>query len=179
MRNNEKQIEILKRNNEEVNAETRKSIQETLVRLMKQQEYRSIRMTDIIRESGISRAGVYNNYKSKDEILYDVVALPMQQIVDNYTRSISANWGVIFDTAYQHREMLLAVMDAGLAQIFLEKMNEGIDDYYLGVWAGIFLNLVYMWAKKGFPESPEELAQKVDRIMHRVSREIHKDTGEE
>ena len=70
-------------------------------------------------------------------------------------------------------------MDAGLAQIFLEKMNEGIDDYYLGVWAGIFLNLVYMWAKKGFPESPEELAQKVDRIMHRVSREIHKDTGEE
>ena len=35
--------------------------------------YSDISMTDIIKKSGVSRTGVYKNYKSKTEIMLDVV----------------------------------------------------------------------------------------------------------
>ena len=51
----EKQKETLKRNNEESNFVTREAAQEALFLLMKEQDYEEIRITDIIRRSGISR----------------------------------------------------------------------------------------------------------------------------
>jgi Bacterial regulatory proteins, tetR family. len=66
----EERRRLLQSNSAAIHAETIAYIKEALLALMKQKEYDTISMTDIIRKSGVSRAGVYYNYKSKDEICW-------------------------------------------------------------------------------------------------------------
>ena len=44
--------------------------------LMERNDHKAITMTDIINKSDVSRAGVYNNYKSKKKILPDICREP-------------------------------------------------------------------------------------------------------
>ena len=48
-------------------------------------------MTDVIRKSGVSIAGVYYNYKSKDDILLDIVQEPINETISALTDSIFDN----------------------------------------------------------------------------------------
>ena len=86
-------------NNAQSNLETRNSIKSALLTLLKHKKYDDIRMTDIIREAGISRMGVYNNYKSKDEIMLDVYAKPLEEVFSTLDVSVRANLEWIFQTS--------------------------------------------------------------------------------
>lgn len=74
----EERHRVLMANNAEAKQETRRCIKAALLALLAQERYEDIRMTDIIRKSGVSPAGVYNNYKSKDDIMLDIFKLPLK-----------------------------------------------------------------------------------------------------
>ena len=61
----EKQLRVLKRNNEESRRDTRECIKNALVELLKNKHYSEITMTDIIRKSGVSRTGVYKKLQEQ------------------------------------------------------------------------------------------------------------------
>jgi AcrR family transcriptional regulator len=91
----EKQKETLKRNNEESNFVTREAAQEALFLLMKEQDYEEIRITDIIRRSGISRSAFYRNYKTKDDVLRDAVGDMASLVIRAFTTDVEENWRII------------------------------------------------------------------------------------
>lgn len=64
-----------KENNVVLHSETVACTENALLALMQEKEDEDIRMTDIIKRSGVSRGGVYNTYKSKDEILLGIIGL--------------------------------------------------------------------------------------------------------
>ena len=82
---------VLNKNNAEVNLETRNCIKAALIDLLKHENYENIRMTDIIRKSGVSRMGVYNNYKSVDEIMLDIYQKPLQEVFFTLGDSVYEN----------------------------------------------------------------------------------------
>ena len=63
------QLLVLKANNEEAHLETITCIRKALINLLQRRHYSEISMTDIIKKSGISRAGVYKNYKNTGKLL--------------------------------------------------------------------------------------------------------------
>lgn len=105
----------MKKNNAEANLETRNCIKSALIALLKTHRYEEIRMTDIIRKSGISRMGVYNNYKSIDEIMLDLYQRPLEEVFFTLSVSIDANLEWIFKTAYQHKTAIRTLIDAALS----------------------------------------------------------------
>ena len=85
---NEKQLRTLMANNDELHKETRECIKEALIELLQKTRYNDISMTDIINRSGVSRAGVYKNYKSKTEIMLDIYKVFLDDIISELTGSI-------------------------------------------------------------------------------------------
>ena len=87
---------------------------------MNEKDCADIRMTDIIRRSGVSRSGVYKNYKSKEEIMIDI-----------------------------YRDPIKAIIDAGLEHRFLGVMNsrlEGVStSFYIPLWNGMIYNAFMEW----------------------------------
>ena len=87
----EERRQLLKNNSAALHAKAVACTKNALVALMKEKEYAAISMTDIIKRSGISRGGVYNSYKSKDEILLDIVQEPINKAISGLTDSIFEN----------------------------------------------------------------------------------------
>jgi len=92
----QERLRALRANNDLSHHETRACIKEALIALMQQKSYDEISMTDIIRKSGVSRSGVYKNYKCKDEIICDLYNEPVNDVISALGNSIFDNMEMIF-----------------------------------------------------------------------------------
>ena len=166
MTSTEKQLSVLKQNNEESRRDTRECIKNALVGLLKNKHYSEITMTDIIRKSGVSRTGVYKNYKSKAEIMLDIYAVFVDDILAVLTGSIERNAIIVFTIAQKNRAAFEALIDAGLEHHLLDMMNECYEDvadpYYMAMWMGLIYNMLMKWAKS---KSDEPLETTIERTL--------------
>ena len=161
----EEQLRILMTNNAESKRETRKCIKEAMIDLLQQDSYDNIRMTDIIRRSGVSRAGVYKNYKSKEEIMLDIFKLPLMEIFTSLGNSVYDNLDMIFHVAEKQMKDIRTMIDAGLAHRFLDVLNSRYENttvsFYHPEWNGLLYNSVVEWVKSGTDETADEALVRV------------------
>ena len=94
----EERIRILKNNSEILHNKTVTCTKNALLSLMKEKAYADINMSEIIQRSGVSRGGVYNTYKSKDEILLDIVQEPIERVSDDeFIADATQTLSAVFD----------------------------------------------------------------------------------
>ena len=163
----EKQRETLKRNNEESNFVTRESARQALFQLMRDHNYDDIRITDIIRRSGISRSAFYRNYKTKDDVLRDSVGDIQGLLLRNFGTDVEENWRQFIHLIRKNREKLELLARAHREWFLLDALNE-LSDYSSGtdfatvLPHGYIYNIMIYWVKCGLPGTDEEV---VARIM--------------
>ena len=177
----EKQLGALKRNNEESRRDTRECIKNALVELLKNKHYSEITMTDIIRKSGVSRTGVYKNYKSKAEIMLDIYAVFVDDILAVLTGSIERNAIIVFSIAQKNRAAFEALIDAGLEHHLLDMMNKCYEDvadpYYMAMWMGLLYNMLMKWAKSGTDEPLETTIERTLTDLRLMAEAINAGTA--
>ena len=171
---------VLNKNNAEVNLETRNCIKAALIDLLKHENYENIRMTDIIRKSGVSRMGVYNNYKSVDEIMLDIYQKPLQEVFFTLGDSVYENLEWIFKTAYKHKPALRALIDAGLAHKFLDMMNARYENaaksFYIPIWNGLLYNCVIEWIKSDTDEPVDRAVARMKEALTLLAKSLETGT---
>lgn len=176
MQKSYKNRSILMKNNLEAKQETRRCIKSALMKLLKEKKYGEIRMTDIIRKSGVSRMGVYNNYKSKYEIILDLYRKPVEHIFSLLDVSIRADLKYVFTTAYRHKDAILTLIDANLTHIILDMMNERFKDtppsFFYTIGNGFIYNSVIEWVRSGTDESPESAIARMEVDLHLLAKSI-------
>ena len=116
-------LRVLQANNKESHLETRECIKSALVALLLKKPYDNITMTDIIRKSGVSRSGVYRNYKSKAEIMLEIYSEPIDEVISALGTSVFDNMETIFKTGKRHKKAFKSILDAGLEHNVLDRMN--------------------------------------------------------
>ena len=167
---------VMEPNNMTMHFETVSCIKNALLSLMEQKKYDAISMTDVIRKSGISRAGVYYNYKSKDEILLDIVQDPINESIDSLTDSIFDNLEKVFRIGKKYESYFNAVIAAGLEQEYLNRMNKRFEDvttsFYLVLWNGMIYNAFIEWVRAGMPGTVEDTIDQVIAALKLVSTSI-------
>lgn len=172
----EERRRLLQANSAAIHAETIACIKEALLALMNQKEYDAISMTDIIRKSGVSRAGVYYNYKNKDEILLNICKDPIEEAVSSFTESIFDNMELTFRIGKKYEQVVKTVIAAGLEHEFLNRMNqrfEGIaTSFYIPLWNGMIYNAFMEWARAGMPGTVESTIDKVNASLKLVAASI-------
>lgn len=169
-------LRVLMANNTAANLETKTCIKTALLTLMNQKRYEEIRMTDIIRKSGISRSGVYKNYKSKEDILVDIYRIPIEEILSALSNSVFDNLEMIFHTGKKHEASVKAILYAGLEHKFLELLNArfaGVEtSFYIPLWNGMLYNAFMEWARAGMNDPVEDTVQKVKEGLKLVADAI-------
>ncbi len=166
MRLSEKQLQTLKNNNEESNSITRKAAQDSLFLLMKQRDYEDIKITDIIRRSGISRSAFYRNYRNKDEVLKDCIGDMNSLVLKVFSTNVEDNWRHYIRTVRENREKLELLIQAHREWFLLDVFNELADyssgtDFTTVLPHGYIYNIVIYWVKCGMPGSDDEVVSQI------------------
>ena len=158
----QKQRETLKKNNMESNAVTREAARDALFLLMEEKDYEDIRITDVIRKSGISRSAFYRNYRSKDDVLRDAVGDMNQFTLDRFSSNVEENWRYYIRSIRQNRRKLELLIKAHREWFLLDALNERLDyssgtDFTTALPHGYIFNMVIYWVKCGMPGTDEEV----------------------
>lgn len=172
----EERIQVLKNNSVILHNRAVTKTKNALLSLMKEKAYADISMTEIIQRSGASRGGVYNTYKSKDEILLDIVQEPIDEAVSSLTDSIFDNMEITFRIGKKYESSVKTVIDAGLEHEFLKRMNKRYEgksaSYYIPLWNGMIYNAFIEWARAGMPGTVEEAVENVKSGLKMVASTI-------
>lgn len=172
-----KQIETLKRNNEEAKFITREAIKEALYILMEKKEFSEIKISEIIIKSGVSRSAFYRNYKTKDEILQDTVNELHDLFLSKSGNSLQENWELIFSILRENKKKLDLIIKAGLEHYLLHKFNENLDmksgdDFKEAMNNGLIMNVLIYWAKCGMKDTDTEAAEKIVQAYQQMYKDL-------
>ena len=172
----EERRRLLQANSAAIHAETVACIKSALLALMDKKSYDDISMTEIIRKSGVSRAGVYYNYKSKNKILMDICQDPIDEVISGLTDSIFDNMEAIFRIGMKYKSTFRIIIAAGLEHEILNRMNRLFEDvstsFYIPLWNGMIYNAFMEWARAGMPGTVEEAIKNVNAGLKLVASSI-------
>lgn len=160
----DKQKTALSRANEESRQIVIESIQEALFILMKDTPFEKITISQIIKKSGVSRSAFYRNYKSKSDILHDLVSEVAKNIYRAFEPGLSEGWTTLYSLIYESREKLKLIIEAGIENQMLDIYNSLLPadehDYIIhAMWNGLIHNIMIEWVKRGTPIGIEEMAR--------------------
>lgn len=173
----EKQKETLKRNNFESNQVTREAIRDALYLLMKKKDFDEIKITDIINKSGVSRSAFYRNYKTKEDIIQELVSEFMVLFDAKSSMSLTSNWQLGFDYFLEHKEKLDLILRSGLEHLLLNETNKNLDyskgeDFVQAMNNGLIYNVIIYWAKCGMREDGKAAALRIARGYAQIYQDL-------
>ena len=168
--NREKRIENLQRSNEESHRLIVDSLRQALYTMLKTRDIDSIKVVDLVKAAGVSRGGFYRNFYLVTDVLKDDIRVIADDVRRVSGADVSANWQIILNTVYQHREKIPLLLKAGMGMEILRQINRSIDgvneEYRLRLmaWNGVIFNCILWWAERNFADDPEALSRQLTEI---------------
>ena len=154
--------------NEIANNIVKESLTDALFTLMSKKEFNDITITELSKKAGVSRLSFYRNYTSKEEIIVKYLDDKANQW---WEKQISDKSGDVilemFNHFYSERDKLAIIYKAGLSHLLYQNIfdcsgpSEELENkvaYTNGWVSGGIFGFVDEWIKRGFKESPKELA---------------------
>lgn len=153
-------------------------ITDTLLMLMRKEDYKEISITEICEKAGVTRMSFYRNFESKEDILKRWIEsvtdtfLTVSEI--SFKNDSSKDYFVkLFTHMKQHQEICEALYKADLIYLVKEQFDRGFlsiyhdeyDDYKSYFLAGGIYNVFLLWLMNGCAETPEELADRMTDML--------------
>jgi AcrR family transcriptional regulator len=172
----ESKLTGLKKHSEEINRIVKESLREALLFLLSRKEYDKITITELCQKAGVSRMAFYGNFKSKDDILQELVLEVYRDLVREmgspFRETTTKEWYISF---FRFVERRTATFDFLFDVLFREEHLRFLNDIILAdpaipvekkyqrlLWSGGLENATAYWLKNGMKESIEEMAQYCD-----------------
>lgn len=172
--------------NKETNRLTREAICTALILLMKEQAFDKISITVIVRRAGVSRTAYYNNYSSKQEILYDLVDTLIFEVNQKLLPYTDTRTGkatqprkfinAMLEVFTQQQEIYKILFQAHFNHIILDCLNDSmlsnIEDksdenvYRIYFNAGALYNVFSKWIQSETTKTVEEMTDICLKIYH-------------
>jgi AcrR family transcriptional regulator len=165
---------VLNLSNQESKQLTRECIRTALLQLLKDEDFENITITSIIKRSGVSRAGFYRNYASKEDIIEEFAQITYEGlkslITSDLLQSDPYQWLLNLFTAIRtdaktfHLLILVKVPHQYVLKVssMIEPLFQfdSAQERYLAIARSASLKeIVIDWFRNGMQESPEEMAQ--------------------
>ncbi len=178
----EKKVAALHAANSESKAVTRESIKMALLQLMKDNDFEKITVTAIINRSGVSRAGFYRNYSSKEDVIEEMskdFREKLQKAVDNkeYSENPYLFYRDVFASIHSNPVEFRLLVDANVPEKYAldalpvipqpETSLRPTERYrFIGILSSLRA-IVYDWFRSGMKENAEEMAGLMVRLFHK------------
>jgi AcrR family transcriptional regulator len=147
---------------------------EGLLRRMRKDPYESIKITDIVREAGVSRMTFYRHFKSKSDVLVCLIDYIIRRVnpichEDRRNGDWRRFWLTMFTYADQYASALETIIVSGQGELFLQCLNRSAfphlqgdesaeTSYRLYFLSGAMYNVFVKWLLSPKRETPERMA---------------------
>jgi len=158
-------------------------IADSLLELMKNNNFDAITIEEIIQKAGVGRTTFYRHFDEKSDILvYKFIRLYQEEKEKNPSTFSYANVNPdnllnFFQFIYEQRDTLnlvfMAKQDAcvytSFKEIYFSEKEARENTYEASFFGAGLFGVVSEWVENGFTDSPETLTEKVLVILHKVS----------
>lgn len=154
-----------------------------LVQLLEEKPFSAITISELTERAGVSRMTYYRNYHAKE----DIFEIYLEDVLEHYKEDVKKlmlkgnyydkeNMIHYFLYLKKHKRFLRCLMKNGFGHLILATVNkyvmatwyqpdDGIEQYYtLQAFAGTLFNLYLAWSSNGMKESPEKMAEILQKI---------------
>lgn len=156
--------------------------------LMQGKEYKSIKVTDIVNQAGVSRESYYRNFNSKEDIVIQFLdnVKEEMEIKESNSEDILKEQFLLqkFEEAFvivkKYKREILSIYQE-LPNNILQKLfneftesfigdmpNDSAEKYKLYFISGASLNIVIEWIENGTKEDPIEMAKMCINFMNGI-----------
>ena len=173
-----KKREALRLSNQESNKLTKDCIRTALLMLMGENAYDKITITDIIRRSGVSRAGFYRNYNSKDDVVKEFIEdikTGLTMSMQDFDKDPRAWFLKCFEILRASEREVRILLDARQPLSFLPSgpdysaisQDEGAEHFYFQLATHASLAAIITgWFERGMIESDAEMADICCKVVN-------------
>ena len=174
-------MEVLRLSNEESNKITRECLRVAMFKLMNQESFEKITVTELAKRAGVSRVAFYRNYDSKEALVADICQSVFNELKASLTsqrflQDRNGWYTAFFRTIRDNSEYFQIYLNANLKLtdgLVLEAAYPGYtpeEHYARAASEGAFLNVLTEWFQTGMQESPEEMAGICERVIEPAIR---------
>ena len=163
--------------NEKRNLFCKNQIADGFVELLKNEKIQNISVTDIALKAQVSRISFYRNFRDKEDILRYYIARETDKWLDNtednyitLTReSIRPYIIFLFEHMYEYREITdilmrderMYLLEEEFDKRLFSRMSDTASPWEIVYKIGGVYKLFVYWAKNGYQETPQEVAELV------------------
>lgn len=170
---NKKQLETLKKNNEETRNFIRSCISFALMVLLKDEKITNISVSRLCTIAGVSRTAFYRNYKTIEDVLVDKIKELVSQIGNKMGVDVYDNWLVVFTVVDENRRDFESIIKSGyeykIYDVMMSLLPKGTENRNIqAIWLSLFYTYIVNWVKEGKPKKAEEIA----RIAYKYTKNI-------
>ena len=182
-----KKENALRMSNLESHQLTKECIQTALLYLMGETTFEKITVTDIIRRAGVSRAGFYRNYASKEEVLDEIAdrAFAKFHTIFDVRSDIPEASGfirILLSEVQKHSDAFRLLLHANVPREYILKTmtffeqfityNTPMEHYRAIALSTALKQVTLKWFENGMQETPEEMAEFFCSLFHLQDQEI-------
>lgn len=164
---------VLNLSNQESKQLTRECIRTALLQLLTEEEFENITITSIIKRAGVSRAGFYRNYSSKEDIIEEFARITYKElsnlITDETLQTDPYKWHCnLFSAIKRDAQTFHLLILAKVPHQYISKVGSLLEplltfetpyERYQAIARSTALKeIVINWFNHGMQESPEEMA---------------------
>lgn len=170
---NKKQLETLKKNNEESRDFVRSCIKYALIISIKNDKLRDISITKLCNVAGVSRTAFYRNYKCVEDVLEDSIEVIAREINSKISSDIYENWLAVFTVMEKHYSMINSIVEAGfehkIYDVFMSLLPKSTENRNIqAIWLSLFYTMTVKWFKEKTPKKIEDAA----RVAYNYTKDI-------
>ena len=171
---NDRQLTVLKKNNEESREFTRSCISFAFVTLLnKEIDYKDLTVTKLCAVAGVSRAAFYRNYKTVDDVLNDKIKEVAYKLSSLIESDIYNNWLNIFNCVEKNKLLFKTLIKAEcehkILEVFLSLVPEDEDSRTIQtIWVSIIYSMIIKWFKEDVAGKIEDMAM----LAYRYTKNI-------
>ena len=170
---NEKQLKVLKKNNEESREFTRNCLSAALIVLLNKDKLDDISITRLCQVAGVSRMAFYRNYNSIEDVLEDKIKDFAQRLASQIGTDIYDNWYMIFKEAQKDKELFEILIklksEHKVYDVFMSMLPKKEDNRSVQtIWLSLYYAFIIKWVKEGKPKKIEDAA----RIAYKYTKNI-------
>lgn len=161
-------------NNQEKNSYVRSQILNTLLEMMREQDFKAIAISSLTERACVGRASFYRNFTSKEDVLRQEAVRLAGEWKRGYEGQEHAEPSEVLvsllDFYQEHSEFYLALYRAGLSEMILSILLEqaelspelpNAEAYLRSSIAYLIFGWIVEWMKRGMQESGTELARMI------------------
>lgn len=161
---NQKQLETLRKNNEESREFVKSCFRFALMIILKDKTNRKLSITRLCQIAGVSRTAFYRNYQTIEDVLIDEIKMFALDFVKEIKIDIYENWLSLFKAVEKKKEDFIAIIDAGfesrILDVFLSLLPKDEENRTLqAIWLSLYYTLMIKWLKEGWPKKAEDMAR--------------------